>query len=194
VFSTRPSRSWIWGHAGRSCGDHDARPSVEELHRLARQLDADVDREVAEAEHERQDALGGGQSDLFAPDEPERGLDQREQTNVPLGHAQVAFEPLERGVERRQRLDVLDLRDHQAVEIGTDHCLDVALQQPRPGAVHACDHHAASVRRERGPDRRARGDLLRVGHRVLEIEHDRVGAELPHPGQAAGMVARGEQK
>jgi len=128
-------------------GDHHAGATVQELGRIARQIDADVDREVPEPKHERHDALGGRERELLAAHEPEGGLDERQEADLSLGNLPFLLESADEAIDRAQRLDVLDLWNHDAVELGADHGLDVSFHQTRVNTVDPHDD----------------GDVLEVG-------------------------------
>src|SRR5581483_6205645 len=83
---------------------------------------------------------------------------------------------------------------HEAVEIWADDRLDVALGEPSVDAVDPDDHDGVVVRGQRGSRRRPRGDLLCVCDGVLEVEHDRVRAELTDLLEPAGVVSGCKQE
>jgi DNA-binding GntR family transcriptional regulator len=178
-------RRW---HPSCAGGNYDTGARVQEFRRLRRQIDADIDREIAKTEHQSHNAFRSGESDLLAANESDCGLDQWQEADLSVGDASLPFQTFHQLVQRPERLGAFDLGDHQAVELRADHRLDISLGQPGVSPVDAHAHHRLVVGREGGACRRARGDLLRVRDGVLEIEHDRIGSELADLLEPAGMV------
>ena len=129
-----------WRHPGRPGGDHHAGATVQELSRLARQIDADVDREVPEPKHRASRRARGPRA------RSPRSARARGRSRSAAGGGSVLWESPASCSSRPTRLStarsvssILDLWNHDAVELGADHRLDVSFHQIRVNAVDPHD-------------------------------------------------------
>ena len=111
--------------------------------------------------------------------------------------ARQATGALERGdgpVDGHELSGRFDFRQHDTVDAGGDHRLQVVEAERRIERVDPDVTEGAARRLKRGDHLLAGGRLLRDRDRILEIEDHDVGVEGERLLDASGVVARREQQ
>ena len=161
---------------------------------LALRREAKVQREVLRTEQQTGDPRLG--RERWRSEQPARRLDRDEKRD--RGDARLALAGLEGRHRGAQIIGGVDLREHHAVESGSDDGVEVGHEVVR---VRGVDPDVASGAGHRRPRLEKRGEArpaagsLRVRHAVLEVEDRHVqlrGAEraVDHPL----LVARNEHE
>jgi DNA-binding GntR family transcriptional regulator len=179
----------------RARRDDDPRPGIEEFGRIGREIDSDVDREVTETENERQRSRRRHGRDLLAANETSCRFHQSQQLDMSFRQPALPLKFEQQRIKLRQRLAVLDLRNHETIQINADDRADVFFQSTGLGTVHTDEHRLGSpVGRQRGADSLPCLGFLGVRDSVLEVEHDCVGAEPADLFDLARVVSGGEEE
>jgi hypothetical protein len=97
-------------------------------------------------------------------------------------------------IDRREPGCAFHLRQDDAVETKSNDRQQVAIAELGVDGVDANIEKPLAWARHRRDDRIARGPLLGRGHRVFEIEDDRVGIEGQRLLDPPGVVSRRKQK